>query len=152
MRKPINEENNISDSIESTSATQSHGVINIEYKDRLFKAIFGKPENKEWTLSLYNAVNGSHYKNADDIEFTTIDDVLYIKMKNDVSFLVDNIMNLYEQQSTYNPNMPMRYFISGPRSISWWPQRLRRLSPPPSPSAVRALSSRPWRGSLSCRC
>ena len=111
MRKPINEENNISDSIESTSATQSHGVINIEYKDRLFKAIFGKPENKEWTLSLYNAVNGSHYENADDIEFTTIDDVLYIKMKNDVSFLVDNIMNLYEQQSTYNPNMPMRMFV-----------------------------------------
>lgn len=29
-------------------------------------------------------------------------------MHNDVSFLISDEMNLYEQQSTYNPNMPLR--------------------------------------------
>ena len=41
---------------------------NREYKDRLFRFIFGNEANKQWTLSLYNAVNGSHYTNADDVE------------------------------------------------------------------------------------
>ena len=84
---------------------------NREYKDRLFKFIFGNPENKEWTLSLYNAINHTSYTNADDIQITTIQDAVYMKMKNDVSFLVNNIMNFYEQQSTFNPNMPMRFLI-----------------------------------------
>ena len=34
-----------------------------------------------------------------------------MNMKNDVSFLVANTMNLYEQQSSFNPNMPMRFLI-----------------------------------------
>ena len=34
--------------------------------------------------------------------------VLYLSMKNDISFLVSGTLNLYEHQSTYNPNMPMR--------------------------------------------
>ena len=84
---------------------------NRQYKDRLFKFIFGNPENKEWTLSLYNAINNTSYTNADDIQITTIQDAVYMKMKNDVSFLVNNIMNFYEQQSTFNPNMPMRFLI-----------------------------------------
>lgn len=29
-------------------------------------------------------------------------------MKNDISFLIDSQLNLYEQQSSYNPNMPLR--------------------------------------------
>lgn len=85
--------------------------INREYKDRLFTFIFGNNENKEWTLSLYNAINGSDYKNPDDIKLNTIDNVVYMGMKNDVSFLIGYIMNLYEQQSTFNPNMPMRFLI-----------------------------------------
>lgn len=32
-----------------------------EYKDRLFSFIFGNEEHKDWTLSLYNAVNGTDY-------------------------------------------------------------------------------------------
>ncbi len=84
---------------------------NREYKDRLFRFIFGNEANKEWTLSLYNAVNGSDYTNADDVEITTIEDAVYMGMKNDVSFLFSGTMNLYEHQSTYNPNMPLRYLI-----------------------------------------
>ena len=52
--------------------------VNREYKDRLFRFIFGKEENKQWTLSLYNAVNGSNYTNADDVEITTIEDAVYM--------------------------------------------------------------------------
>ncbi len=85
--------------------------VNREYKDRLFKFIFGNPEHKAWTLSLYNALSGSDYDDPDDIQFTTIDDVVYISMKNDISFLIADEMNFYEQQSTYNPNMPMRFFL-----------------------------------------
>lgn len=84
---------------------------NREYRDRLFKFIFGNPENKEWTLSLYNAVNGSHYTNPEDIRFNTIEDAVYMSMKNDVSFLIADTMSFYEQQSTFNPNMPLRFLI-----------------------------------------
>ena len=88
-----------------------NGGINRENKDRLFKFIFGNEKNREWTLSLYNAVNGSSYTDPEEIEFTTIDDVLYMGMKNDISFLITDILNIYEHQVTFNPNMPMRCLI-----------------------------------------
>ena len=79
---------------------------NNKYKDALFRIIFG--DCKENALSLYNAINGTDYTNPDDIEITTLKDALYIGIKNDVSFLFNNDMNLYEHQSTYCPNMPLR--------------------------------------------
>lgn len=84
---------------------------NRENKDRLFKFIFGNPENKEWTLSLYNAMNGTNYKDPEEIRFNTIEDVIYMRMKNDMSFIVGYEMDLWEAQSSYNPNIPMRFFI-----------------------------------------
>ena len=84
---------------------------NREYKDRLFKFIFGNPENKKWTLSLYNAINGSNYTDENAIEINTIEDAVYMHMKNDVSFLINDTMNLYEQQGSFNPNMPLRFLI-----------------------------------------
>ena len=86
-------------------------TVNRENKDRLFKFIFGRNENKALTLSLYNAVNGSSYTNPDDITITTVEEVLYLSMKNDISFLIADTINFYEQQSTYNPNMPLRMLI-----------------------------------------
>lgn len=86
--------------------------LNRKYKDRLFRLIF---QNKEDLLALYNAINGSDYKNTEDLEITTLDDVIYMSMKNDVSFLIDDVLNLYEHQSSYNPNMGLRglfYFSS----------------------------------------
>lgn len=83
-------------------------MINKEHKDRLFSFLFGCEANKEWTLSLYNAVNGTNYTDPEEIEITTISDAIYMGMRNDVSFLLRCYMNLYEQQSTYNPNMPVR--------------------------------------------
>ena len=49
--------------------------VNPKYKDRVFKFIFGNPANKEWTLALYNSVNGSNHSNPDDIRFNTIDEM-----------------------------------------------------------------------------
>ena len=51
-------------------------------------------QGKEELLSLYNAVNDSHYTNADDLEINTLDDVMYMGMKNDVSFLFCSYLNL----------------------------------------------------------
>lgn len=84
------------------------GNANREYKDRLFRFVFGAEENKAYLLSLCNAVSGTNYTDVDDIEITTLSDVIYIKMKNDISFLIDSQMNLFEHQSTFNPNMPLR--------------------------------------------
>lgn len=82
--------------------------LNREYKDRLFTFIFGREENREWTLSLYNAVNGSHYTDASLIEFNTLKDVLFLGMRNDTSFLISDVLSVYEHQSSYNSNMPLR--------------------------------------------
>lgn len=86
-------------------------TVNREHKDRLFRFLFGNKEKKEWTLSLYNAVNGTNYTEPEDILFTTIDDAVYMGMKNDLSFILFHVMNIYEQQSTYNPTMPVRQLM-----------------------------------------
>ena len=83
-------------------------TVNTEHKDRLFNFIFGREENRRWTLSLYNAVNGSDHDDESMIVFNTLEDVIYLSMKNDTSFLIGNIMSVYEHQSTFNPNMPLR--------------------------------------------
>ena len=77
----------------------------------MFRAIFDDPEHREWLLSLYNAVNNSHYTNVEDLEVTTLDDVIYTKMKNDISFLLNSQMSLYEHQSSFSPNLPLRGFL-----------------------------------------
>ena len=64
--------------------------VNRVYKDRLFRLIFS---SKEELLALYNAVRGTQYKDAEALEITTLDDVLYMGMKNDLSFLLDDVLN-----------------------------------------------------------
>ena len=90
-----------------------HPTTQREYKDRLFKAIFGRDtdESKRWRLELYNALNGTDFTDPDELKVNTIENVIYITMRNDISFLVDDQMCLYEQQSTFNPNMPLRGFF-----------------------------------------
>lgn len=83
----------------------------------MFGFLFGREENKKWTLSLYNAIHGTSHDDISDITINTIEDVVYMGMKNDLSILVsENIslyksIELYEQQSSYNPNMPVREFM-----------------------------------------
>lgn len=70
--------------------------------------IFG---NRKAALELYNAINHSNYQNPEQLEITTIEGAIYMGVKNDLSFLIDRVMNLYEAQSTRNPNMPLRGLI-----------------------------------------
>ena len=95
--------------------SEKENVVTKDYKDRLFQFIFGQADHKDWTLSLYNAVNDSDYADPEAIEFNTIKEALYLGMHNDVSFIIAQEMNLYEHQSTYNPNMPLRQmqYVSG---------------------------------------
>ena len=79
--------------------------INRKYKDRLFRFVF---QDKKDLLELYNAINGTDYQDAEMLEINTLEDVLYLGMKNDLSFLLCDTMNLYEHQSTWNENMPLR--------------------------------------------
>lgn len=78
---------------------------NREHKSTLFCKVF---EDKKYLLELYNGVNQTNYQNVDDLEVNTLENVVYITMKNDLSFLIDCNLNLYEHQSTINPNMPLR--------------------------------------------
>ena len=96
---------------------QLKGSSNREYKSRLFGFLFGREENKRWTLSLYNAIHGTSYDDISAVTINTIENVVYMGMKNDLSILVSEIISLYrtlelyEQQSSYNPNMPVREFM-----------------------------------------
>ena len=86
--------------------------LNTKYKDRLFRLIF---REKKELLELYNALNESNYTNPEDLKITTIEDVVYMGMQNDLSFIIGDEMNLYEHQSTFCPNLPLRglfYFSS----------------------------------------
>ena len=83
-------------------------VVNNKHRDRLFKKLFGAEENKTNMLSLYNALNGSTYTDEAQLQIYTIEDVVYLGMKNDVGYILDSYISLYEHQSTYNPNMPLR--------------------------------------------
>ena len=59
-------------------------------------------------------MNGTDYKNPKDLVITTIDDAVYMGMKNDLAFIINTNLFLYEHQSTYSPNMPLRdlFYIS----------------------------------------
>jgi hypothetical protein len=82
--------------------------IRRNYKDRLFIQLF---HDRNVLLELYNALNGSSYGDADELIITTIGDAIYLGMKNDCSFIIGNYLNLYEHQSTFCPNMPIRGLI-----------------------------------------
>ena len=77
----------------------------------MFTDLFFKDEKaKERELELYNALFGTDYKMEDvTIEKIRVDDVVYMKLKNDVSFGVNNRLLVFcEHQSTMNGNMPLR--------------------------------------------
>ena len=84
---------------------------NRKYKDTVFRMLFS---NKERLLELYNAVSGKHYDDVDGLEIVTLENAVYMGMKNDLAFLLDTNIYLYEHQSTVNPNMPLRdlFYIS----------------------------------------
>ncbi len=82
--------------------------VNRQFKANVFADLFEDPMVR---LEVYNALNGTSYTDVTLIEDTTLDDVIYLGHKNDVSFLVGCALNLYEHQSTPNLNMAIRMLI-----------------------------------------
>ena len=78
------------------------------YKAHLFVMIF---EDKKKLLELYNAISGKHYEDSELLEINTLENAIYMSMKNDLSFLIDAQLSLYEHQSTYSPNLSLRFFF-----------------------------------------
>ncbi len=84
---------------------QTTQLVNRKYKDTVFRMLFSDRKN---LLSLYNAINGSRYTDPEELEIVTLENAIYMGMKNDLAFIIDTGLFLYEHQSTYNPNMPLR--------------------------------------------
>ena len=82
--------------------------LNRLYKARLFVMIF---EDKKKLLELYNAVSGKHYEDPELLETNTLENAIYMSMRNDLSFLIDARLSLYEHQSTYSPNLALRFLF-----------------------------------------
>lgn len=92
-------------------AKKLHLSANRKYKDTVFRMLFADKTN---LLSLYNAMNGSDYHDPSKLQIITLENAIYIGMKNDLAFVIGTNLFLYEHQSTYNPNMPLRnlFYIS----------------------------------------
>lgn len=83
--------------------------LNREYRDSVFRMLFN---DKKKLIELYNAVFDTDYGPDTPIDIKTIEDVLFVHMKNDIAFTLDNkFIVLTEHQSTVNPNMPVRNLI-----------------------------------------
>ncbi len=80
-------------------------TVNRNYKDTVFRMLFSDRRN---LLSLYNAMAGTHHQNPEELQIVTLENAVYMGMKNDIAFILDMGLYLYEHQSTWNPNMPLR--------------------------------------------
>lgn len=82
--------------------------INRTFKSTVFIMLF---EDKRNLLELYNAMTGKDYRDPEQLEINTLENAIYMSMKNDVSFIIDGRLSLYEHQSTYSPNLPLRFLF-----------------------------------------
>ena len=85
--------------------------VNRQYKDRVFRMIFN---SREKLLELYNAMNGTDYEDAEELEIVTLENAVYLAMRNDMAYVFHDELFLYEQQSSKNRNMPLRclFYVS----------------------------------------
>ena len=75
------------------------------YKDTVWRMLY---KDKARLLGLYNAMNRTDYTDEKDLIIVTLENAIYLGYKNDLAFVISDFLNLYEHQSTYNPNMPLR--------------------------------------------
>ncbi len=90
------------------NVTAEMPAVNRNYKSTVFAMLFG---DRERLLGLYNAISGKNYQDPEALEINTLENAIYMGMKNDLSFLIDDRLSLYEHQSTVNPNMPLRFLF-----------------------------------------
>jgi len=81
---------------------------NREYKSDVFSMLMEYPEN---ALSVYNALNGSDYRDPSKVKMFKLEHSIQLSIRNDASFIVDSYLSLYEHQSSSNPNMPLRFLF-----------------------------------------
>ena len=67
--------------VEQTAIEQPKA--NVKYKDTIFRMLFSEPEH---LLSLYNAVTGKDYRDPDALNVVTLENAVYMGMKNDLVF------------------------------------------------------------------
>ena len=89
-------------------ANENTVTVNRTFKSTLFIMLF---EDKNNLLELYNAMTGKQYTDPELLEVNTLENAIYMTLKNDISFLIDGRLSLYEHQSTYNPNLPLRFLL-----------------------------------------
>ncbi len=92
----------------NTIQSQATLTPNRTYKARIFEMVFREKRN---LLELYNAINGTDYKDPELLTVNTLENAIYMNMRNDLSFIIDSRLCLYEHQSTYNPNLPLRFLF-----------------------------------------
>lgn len=81
---------------------------NKEYHNDVFSMLLEDPNN---ALALYNAMNGTDYKDADMVEMCRLDGGISLSVRNDAAFILDMRLSLYEYQSLICPNKPIRSFV-----------------------------------------
>lgn len=86
-------------------------TVNRKYKDTVFRKLFSE---KSKCLELYNALHGTNYENTEEFEIVTLENAIYMSKKNDLAFVFDYRLSLYEHQASHNPNIPLRdlFYIS----------------------------------------
>lgn len=96
-------------------------MTNRKIRDTVFCHYMSTEQN---LLELGNALNGTQYTDPSSISINTLDGSFYSNIKNDISFLMDNLMVvLIEHQTTINPNMPLRF-------LSYVDELFRRYTQP----------------------
>ena len=70
---------------EANETTKLTPVVNRKFKDTVFRMLFS---DKEALLSLYNAINNSHYTDSGALEIVTLENAIYMGMKNDLAFIL----------------------------------------------------------------
>ena len=86
----------------------SYPVPNRNYKSSIFAMVFS---DKKRLLELYNGISGKNYKDPELLEINTLENAIYMAIRNDLSFLIASRLSLYEHQSTYSPNLPLRMLL-----------------------------------------
>lgn len=87
----------------------ANGTGNKEYRSDVFSMLL---QDKRRALEIYNAMNGTAYDDPEQIEITTLEDRSFsLTIRNDASFVLDHHLSIYEHQSTFCPNMPLRDLV-----------------------------------------
>lgn len=90
------------------NACEGLTAVKRTFKASIFEMLFSE---RERLLELYNAVNGTDYQDPNLLEVNTLENAIYMAIRNDVSFVIDGRLSLYKHQSTYSANLTLRFLF-----------------------------------------